>query len=111
MVAITLKRKFHMARVMQRTLNERASEKYQRLQSSETAKLDPVRIVVVTTLVNLEGIDENWQSLSLSTFRLRDKILAAIVPVCIVCTLAGLGGLLYHVRHFVMTTADPKKEI
>lgn len=36
MVAITLKRKFHMARVMQRTLNERASEKYQRLQSSET---------------------------------------------------------------------------
>ncbi|KAH7698563.1 hypothetical protein AAVH_34341, partial [Aphelenchoides avenae] len=46
--------------VVQRTLNERASEKYQRLQASDSDKLEPVRILTLTN-EELEGFEKNWQ--------------------------------------------------
>ncbi|KAH7698564.1 hypothetical protein AAVH_34342 [Aphelenchoides avenae] len=52
----------YMAFVLQRTLNERASEKYQRLRASKKDELEPVRIVSVVDSAHLVGIDANWQS-------------------------------------------------
>ncbi|KAH7706776.1 hypothetical protein AAVH_26001 [Aphelenchoides avenae] len=55
-------RPLYMAFVLQRTLNERTSEKYKRLQASNQDELDPVRIVSVVDSAHLGGIDANWQS-------------------------------------------------
>ncbi|KAH7706775.1 hypothetical protein AAVH_26000 [Aphelenchoides avenae] len=56
----TLDRELYATYIIQRTLNERASEKYQRLQASEKDKLEPVRILTLTN-EELEGFEKNWQ--------------------------------------------------
>ncbi|KAH7706777.1 hypothetical protein AAVH_26002 [Aphelenchoides avenae] len=80
---LSQKLELHVVSVLLRTLNERASDKYKRLQARAEDTLEPVRIVaVVKQKILLDGIEEKWQA-ARSPGSLGNKIVVGVALLLI----------------------------